>query len=251
MESKSSTESLGREALTTIKKTETEFGLSLLASTLAHEIRNPLQGIRLQVDAVKRGASVTAAMDGIADGIQRIEAVIAKVQQLSQKYQVHHSRVHLKELITSTLGSLEFWLSAADIKVRTQYRWEGEPIISADSELLAQVLLNLMMNSIQAMPDGGILTVVVSETTDHALIEVMDTGHGIAADVLKVVGTPFFTTKTEGHGLGLSFCKTIVALHGGSLSVESQEGFGTTVTMSLSKEAPGSQSTDTLEVGNA
>jgi two-component system sensor histidine kinase AtoS len=115
-------------------------------------------------------------------------------------------------------------------------------LLEVDRELLTQVLLNLVMNSIQAMPKGGQLTVTISETMDHAEIEVADTGFGMSAETLKVVGTPFYTTKETGHGLGISFCKTIASLHNGDLSIESSEGHGTKVLLRISKDLKAEES---------
>lgn len=240
---KSSTDQAGLES---VKQTEQEFGLGLLASTLAHEIRNPLQAIRLSVESAQRGSSMMAALKTISENISRIEGVIDRVQRINEKFKVHRERVHLKDLIDSSLASVQFWLTAAGINVRTSVHWEGEPYVMADRELLQQVLLNLYMNAIQAMPDGGILTITISEAVDRALIEVADTGVGIPHDTLKLLGTPFFTTKENGSGLGLAFCKTIASLHGGSLEFESKEGEGTAVTLSISTADSSSE-----EVGNA
>jgi len=247
MESKSSTSSASYDVIKSLQQTESEFGLSLLASTLAHEIRNPLQAIRLQLDAAMRGGPVMKSLQNISESMYRLESVVEKVQSLGQRYVIQRERVNLLEVVSEVMTSIDFWLKAAGIQVRTLSQWEGEPIVEADPELLQQVLLNLMMNSIQAMPDGGLLQVIISETTEHACLEVVDTGTGIPAEVLKVVGTPFFTTKQTGNGLGIAFCKTIASLHGGSIQIESSEGYGTHVTLEILKH----DSSTTEETGNA
>jgi signal transduction histidine kinase len=91
------------------------------------------------------------------------------------------------------------------------------------------------MNSLQAMPKGGRLEYSVSECQDYAEIEISDTGVGMSRQTLQSIGTPFFTTKTKGSGLGVAFCRSIIALHGGTLEFESQEGNGTTVRVRLPK----------------
>ncbi len=218
-----------------LQESDTQYGLSLLASTLAHEIRNPLQTIRLQIDAATRGASPDQALKKIEENITRLESVVERVQRLSHRYTLCPEKVNLRNLLENTLSSVNFWLGAVGIQVRNNVHWEGEPICDADQELLQQVLLNLVMNSIQAMPSGGILSVQISESLDHATIEIEDTGVGISEDVVKLVGTPFFTTKTHGSGLGLAFCKTIASMHGGSLDIESKKDVGTRVTLRISK----------------
>lgn len=230
MESESST-----DAMNTLKQSEAQFGMSLLASTLAHEIRNPLQTIRLLLDAASRGGSTLNTIHKISENITRLESVVNRVEQLTQRYVIHPQTLNLKQLVESALSSLQFWLGAAGINVRIHSQWEGEPLVTGDSELLQQVLLNLVMNSVQAMPKGGTLTLNVYEAVDNASIEVIDSGVGISPESLKLVGTPFFTTKPNGQGLGLAFCKTIAALHGGSLEVESKLGSGTKITLHILK----------------
>ncbi len=230
-----------------MKQSEADFGLSLLAATLAHEIRNPLQAIRLQLDLAHRTGPSQSSLERISESINRLESVVEKVQRLSHRYELHPTRIHVRELVDSTLSAVQFWLTASGISVRVQTHWEGEPICMGDQELLQQVLLNLVMNSIQAMPHGGLLSIRISETTETAQIEVQDTGEGIPANVLRLIGTPFFTTKSDGNGLGLAFCKTIASLHKGSIEFESAEGQGTKVTLQIAKII----SDDSEELGNA
>jgi two-component system sensor histidine kinase HydH len=230
-----------------MKQGEADFGLSLLAATLAHEIRNPLQAIRLQLDLAYRTGASQSSLERISESINRLESVVEKVQRLSHRYEIHPTRIHLKDLVDSTLSAVQFWLTVSGITVRVQTHWEGEPVCKGDQELLQQVLLNLVMNSIQAMPHGGLLTVRISETVDAAQIEVQDTGVGVPANVLRLIGTPFFTTKSDGNGLGLAFCKTIASLHKGSIEFESAEGQGTKVTLQIAKTI----GTDSEELGHA
>ncbi len=235
MGSESSTDSRD-EALAVLKKADSEFEMNLLASTLAHEIRNPLQSIRLQLDMAARKGSFKEAFQSILTDINRLEAVVSRVQQLGQRHMLHAETVNMKSLIESSLSSLGFWLSATGIFVRTHSSWEGEPLIEGDKELLQQVLLNLFMNAVQAMPNGGHLSIYISEEIEHAVIEVTDSGSGFTAETLKVIGTPFFTTKADGHGLGLSFCKSIAALHGGSMDFENASKGGAKITLRLAKQ---------------
>jgi len=218
-----------------MKQIEADYGLNLLASTLAHEIRNPLQTIRLQLDAVQRGASLGSTLQSISESLARLESVVSRVQQLGQRYVLSLENVHLRELMDSTLSAVSFWLTASNVRATSDLQWEGEPILKCDQELLQQVLLNLCMNAVQAMPKGGLLEFSIYEEMDHAVFEISDTGEGISEETLRRIGTPFFTTKANGSGLGLAFCKTIATLHGGSLDLESTKGVGTKVTLRIAK----------------
>lgn len=225
------------DPLKKMKQAELEFEGSLVASTLAHEIRNPLQTIRLQLELASRSDVGSDVFNQIMQQVSRLEAVVEKVQKLSEKLVAHVEKANLREIVESSLGSLRFWLEASGIETRTHYQWEGEPLCVLDRELIQQLLLNLMMNAIQAMPTGGVLSIYIKEELEHAVIEVTDSGAGISEDVLSKVGTPFFTTKVNGNGLGLAFCKTIAALHGGSLTVQSTKDSGTQIICRILKDS--------------
>ena len=116
------------------------------------------------------------------------------------------------------------------------------PNILADPDQLSQVLINLIMNAIHAMPEGGNLRIGIASGGDRVKLTVADSGHGIPPDALKKVFEPFFTTKEfgKGTGLGLTVVKGILEEHGGSIDVESEEGKGTTFTIVLpTGPAPG------------
>ncbi|HWI62332.1 MAG TPA: ATP-binding protein, partial [Symbiobacteriaceae bacterium] len=105
---------------------------------------------------------------------------------------------------------------------------------SVDPKMFRQLLLNLILNAMQAMPYGGSLGLVLRRVDEgHVALKVTDTGVGISQENLKRLFVPFFTTKEEGTGLGLALCYTIVQAHGGRIDVESQVGRGTTFTITL------------------
>lgn len=229
MEFESSTE------IEAVKTDDADFGINVLASTIAHEIRNPLQAMRLQLDSAKRSGSEQGCVDGLSRNLDRLEQVVSRVQNLSHQYSLKIGLVNYRDLFESVLSSVRFWLSANQIEVTENIQWEGEPVAEADRELLEQVILNLLTNAIDAMPEGGSLGLQVIECEADVCIRVSDTGVGMSEETRKAVGTPFFTTKSNGHGLGLAFCKTIIALHGGQFDISSSLGKGSTVTVRLPK----------------
>ena len=105
--------------------------------------------------------------------------------------------------------------------------------ISADPAQLKQVFLNLFMNAIQAMPEGGTLSVAMRPFGDRCQVEVADTGAGMSDEDLERAFDPFFTTKEEGTGLGLAICYGILSRHGGEIDIDSQPGVGTQVKVKL------------------
>lgn len=214
---------------------DASFGINVLASTIAHEIRNPLQAMRLQLDAVKRSGTESGLVEGLSRNLDRLEQVVSRVQNLNHQYSLKIGLVNYREVFESVLSSVRFWLNANQIEVSENIQWEGEPVAEADRQLLEQVLLNLITNAIDAMTNGGRLDLHVKECESEVCIEVSDTGVGMDEQTKRSVGTPFFTTKSNGHGLGLAFCKTIVALHGGQLEINSVLNRGTKVTVRLPK----------------
>jgi len=110
---------------------------------------------------------------------------------------------------------------------------EGSSRATANPILLRRVLVNLMLNAVQAMPSGGRLTIVANGTQDSAAISVQDNGRGIPAENLDRLFNPFFTTKAQGQGLGLAVCKRLVEAQGGEITVRSEVGKGSTFTINL------------------
>jgi len=213
-----------------------DFGLSVLASTIAHEIRNPLQSIRLQVDAGLQTGLSRDIFEGISAGLIQIEKVVGRMQGLAHQYDLNLVSVNLCEVLDSIFKCLNFWLQASGVEARTNIFSESPPIVQCDRELIEQVLLNLITNSIQSIEGGGKIEVQIAESEGGWRIQIIDTGRGMSKETLSKFGIPFFTTKASGSGLGVAFCKSIVSLHEGTLVAESEVGRGTVVTVELPKE---------------
>ena len=226
--------------------------LGKLSSGVAHEIRNPLNFIGLAVDhldAVTEGKS----SDGEAEKrqvIARIKEEIERLNELVTNFilygrppKLHRAPVRLPELAEGVLRMMEGRLRAQTISCRTEYREVGE--VFADPDQLRRALLNLVGNAVDAMPNGGTLTVSAGPRDDGRYsVVVQDTGVGISAADREKMFEPYFTTKASGLGLGLVLTKKIVDAHGGEIAVESAPGKGTRIEVALpavpsAKGAPG------------
>lgn len=203
------------------------FQIQLLASTLAHEIRNPLQSMKLQLDAASRGYLTESTFDRLNAEVARIEKIVQKVQQFSQPVKMEPSSLCILEVLNSCLESIRYWLSASGIILEEDYSALGKSRIHGDAILLEQVILNLITNAIQAMPNGGCLSIRAENSLKDIVIEVSDTGEGMSSETLERLGSPFFTTKAKGSGLGVAFCRSVLAMHHASLIYSSRLGEGT------------------------
>jgi signal transduction histidine kinase len=158
----------------------------------------------------------------------------------TRKTPPHLQETNLSEVVKDALSSVS---RPKNIKVVTKF---GEiPPVPIDQAQLQRVFTNMILNSFQAMPAGGKLTVQISRHHDFAEITFRDTGVGISKENLQKMFVPFFSTKANGIGLGLSICKQIVEGHGGNITAESKESDGSTFTIKLPirEEEAGEEST--------
>jgi signal transduction histidine kinase len=184
---------------------------------------------------------------GEAPSHERLEIVereITRMQEILQNYlsftrplqEMAPRRVALGPLVSDTLVLLSGRADDAGVKLYA----EGEATVDADPGRLKDALLNLVANAIEATPPGGEVVVEVRPRGDERTeIVVRDTGRGMPADTLRRIGTPFFTTREDGTGLGVVLARTAIAQHGGSLRYESEQGKGTRVSVTLPRGITG------------
>jgi signal transduction histidine kinase len=214
--------------------------LGTLTGGLAHEIKNPLSTIQLNLQLLEE--DLTADMPVPPRAVNRLATVRAETTRLREildGFMRYAGRIQLERKPTDLnelLGELvDFLHPQAQLqRVQLRLRPSPKPIVAwVDARLLKQALLNLMLNALQAMPGGGDLILQVSQITRGAKIDVIDTGTGIPPDALDQVFNAYFTTKKGGTGLGLAMARRIVVEHGGDLSVQSEVGKGSAFTITL------------------
>jgi len=207
-----------------------------LAASIAHELNNPLATVSLRIESLLADADDPAqqALGAIAEEVDRMGNLVANLLQFSRRSHQQVSTVDVQAEIQGTLELIHYHLRNHQITVRQECA-RDVPMVHADRQHLRQLFLNLFTNAADAMPQGGTLTIRVDKAGPAApaqvMIDVSDTGVGIAAEDLPKVLEPFFTTKPEGKGtgLGLPICRRIAQEHGGTLEVSSDVGKGTTV----------------------
>lgn len=203
-----------------------------LASGVAHEIRSPLSSIKGYVnylgDRLSYNSSDQEIIKIIMQEIDRLNRVISDLIGLSVPTNVYPEYIDLQKVIEDTLRLVELDAKRHSVELLF-YKNEELPFVPVDPDRIRQVLLNLCLNALDAMPDGGSLKIIfdVNKNTQQFFLEVIDTGMGINEKVLPRIFDPYFTTKLKGTGLGLSTVRKIVEAHKGTILVSSELGKGT------------------------
>lgn len=221
--------------------------LGRMAAQVAHEVRNPLAGLSLyslhlkgKVEG-KIGAAEMSLIDKIIKGIKHLSETVEMVINFSRPITLQLRKSDLNQIVTEALQLLEPQLSSKKVSVSMDLTGNGsaeqqEAVVMIDEASMRSSLLNLLLNSIQAMRDGGDLRVSTYCSPDSIGIEISDTGVGMTEDQLKNVFEPFYTTKSQGLGLGMYYVQKVIQLHGGSIELESRVGEGTCAKIKLPPE---------------
>lgn len=210
-------------------------GLETLGARLAREVEEPLQRLRAELD----GAAARSTGDErfarrvtvIRNELERMEGILADYLHFARPFEDLSSEpVDLRRLADDVLAVVEVRAADAGLEVRAS---GPSVVVAADPRRLKEALLNLVANAIEATPRGGRVEVRVAAEPRHARVVVEDTGRGMPREQLAKVGTPFFTTRSEGTGLGVALAQAVASAHGGSLRYESERDQGTRATLTL------------------
>ncbi|MDH4328747.1 MAG: PAS domain S-box protein [Nitrospira sp.] len=220
-----------------LRKTERIAELGTLASGMAHEIGTPMNVIlgraeylmdRVKEEPVRKGLQTIVAQ------VERITKVMNQLLAFARRKSPERGPLALKDIVDDSLEL--FWERLAKARVTVELALDDHcPAAQADADQMRQVIINLIMNALHAMEGGGTLRVGLEPEQDRVKLTVADTGHGIPKDALQKIFEPFFTTKEfgKGTGLGLTVVKGIIEEHQGTITVDSEEGKGTTFTVWL------------------
>ncbi len=216
-----------------------------LAAGVAHEINNPLDGLLNCILRIKRNPKneeqTQEYLDLMEEAIRRIESTVGQLLNFSRKHELALTLIPLNEVVDEVAVLIAYSADEKGIRIEEQFQADLTPILG-DKHLLEQVVLNLGLNAIAAMPDGGVLTFKTGKIEFDSLlgeaavyVQITDTGIGIPKSVQDRIFDPFYTTKlTEnGTGLGLSVSNRIVRQHEGVIEFESEVGRGSTFTVKL------------------
>lgn len=209
--------------------------LGQLAAGVAHELRNPLAGIKGAIEVLKdsyvEDSTHRQVMGEILQRVERLNAVVRDLLEYAKPTPPSKMRIKLTELVDGVVEVLTRDPKLSRVEIQRDY--SSDVVAWVDPNLMERVFINIILNAVQAMNFSGTLRISSREQDGHASISFSDTGPGMDEGVLKKIFDPFFTTKPEGSGLGLSLCKKYVDAHGGRIEVKSEPGKGTTFTVIL------------------
>jgi PAS domain S-box-containing protein len=205
-------------------------GTATLLRTLAHEVRNPLTNINLSVEQLKpelNSEDANIYLDIIARNCGRIDTLISELLDLSRPAEISLQRSGLQEILDSTLSAASDRISLKNIRLERVYP-ERPAFVMADREKLKIALLNIVINAVEAVPSqSGVITISIRQEAPHYKVFINDNGGGIPEENVSRIFEPYFTSKTNGFGLGLAATWNILQSHRAGIDVNSQLGEGT------------------------
>jgi two-component system, NtrC family, nitrogen regulation sensor histidine kinase NtrY len=215
-----------------------------LARRLAHELKNPLFPLQLTVENMIRARAVSPAMfdevfnEGaiaLTAEIANLKTIIARFSDFSKMPKPQVSDVDLRDVLTRVVRFYEPTLQSRQHPIALVTNLPAQPLtVSVDPELMHRAVSNLVLNAMDAMPEGGTLTISALRSEKNIRMTIADTGHGMTAEERERLFTPYYTTKQEGTGLGLAIVQSVIADHHGAIAVESTPGGGTAFVIDLS-----------------
>ena len=222
--------------------------LGTLAAALAHEIKNPLGGIKGAAQLLEQELPQQSELRDytrvMIKEVSRVNRIVEELLELASPRKLDFRRVNLHKILGDILTLQKRAGGARNVAFRQQFD-PSIPAILADEELLTQLFLNLIKNGMEAVGESGTVQVTSRVVSDYSMsqnwerrsrmvaVEVIDDGEGMGKEKLEQIFTPFFTTKPKGTGLGLAICQKIVSEHRGMMKVDSEPGKGTTFTVML------------------
>jgi len=215
--------------------------LGQLSANIAHEIRNPLTSIKMRLYSLKEesktNSTVYEDLNVIDEEIIRMEGTVNNFLDFARPPELNLQSADIARILEATVNLVTPKARSQKIMIQKQFR--DSPLeLKIDKEQMRQVFLNIMLNAVEAMPEGGTLEIAVARVEDKKSnkvleIKISDTGTGMTPEMKHKATEPFFTTKAEGTGLGLFIASRIIKMHKGSLDIDSNGGKGTAVTLRI------------------
>ncbi|MGB9714806.1 MAG: ATP-binding protein [Thermodesulfovibrionales bacterium] len=223
-----------------LREVEHLSGIAQFARSIAHEIRNPLNFLSLSIDHLKekyipleveKKKKFESLISSIKQEIERIDKLVGSFLDYGKPLRLSFREVNINTLIEEVLTLVQ--AKADDERIYIEKQYEKLPNLSLDPELVKTCIFNIILNSFQAMSEGGRISVNTKATDNKVFIIIEDTGSGVSPENISKVFDPFFSTKSSGLGLGLTLTKKVIEEHGGKVDFQSIQDKGSKVTISL------------------
>lgn len=224
-----------------LRRAENLASLTTLAAGVAHEIKNPLGSISIHIQlmqkSLKRDKQLEEETSGkyldiLNEEVERLNNIIVDFLFAVRPMNPTMKKSDINKVLTDLLEFVKYELEEASVSIECEFQ-EKLPKLDIDEKYIKQAILNIIKNSVAAMPDGGVMYFRTVKDGDFVHIYVCDTGTGISEDNMSKIFEPYFTTKQFGSGLGLTVVYKIIKEHGGDIVLESVENQGTTFTINL------------------
>ena len=220
--------------------------LGRMATEVAHELKNPLAGLRLYARHLEQRLGKSGDADGaglaqkITSTVDHLAAVVQEITAFGRPPELHRVPTSLHALLDECVGFAQAKCETPDIEVLRSYDTACPPDAPLDARELRKAFLNLVINGLESLREGGRLSVATSYAPETRTLTIVieDTGHGMSEETLSRIFDLFFTTKPQGTGLGMALARSVIVLHGGELLVHSALGKGTRITIRLPLEPP-------------
>ncbi|MFC4802001.1 EAL domain-containing protein [Neobacillus sp. GCM10023253] len=221
-----------REMEEQLSKSEKLSVVGQLAAGVAHEIRNPLTSIKGFIQLIEEGIMGKEFFEIISKEFKQVEEILEKFISLAKPKEIQLKKVNIKTLLKDVVTLLKPEANLKNVELFQEYK-PNLPQIMCDTNQIKQVFINIIKNSIEAIPKNGFVEIQGSIEGKNVLIKIIDNGIGVSEQRIQKLGEPFYSNKEKGTGLGLMICFRIVREHNGSIKVKSKENEGTTVEVRL------------------
>lgn len=219
-----------------LQRAERDAVVGRMAAGVAHELRNPLSSVKglalLLKSKLEGDVSAQQTADLMVEQVERLNRSISELLDYARPGFIQKTIVNIDELLRNGVMLIQADADIQNISIKEEYAC-GPQTLEGDRDKLTQVILNLCLNGIQAMNEGGVLVISTSCSDHWVTIRIADTGCGIQPEIKDRIFEPYFTTKHEGTGLGLAMSARIISDHDGTISVESEDQKGTTAEVRL------------------
>jgi signal transduction histidine kinase len=221
-----------------IRRSERLSALGELTASIAHEIRNPLTGIKmvaqlLEDEIINLDEQLLEHIQLQIEEVERLDRIVTEMLRFARPATPKIETCEIGKLLESIIFILKNRIAQKNIKLSLNFICDEDSVCSCDCDQIKQVLLNVIINSIDSIKGGGVIKIDVDSDSKYFRIMVKDNGCGVEEEKIRKVFNPFFTTKEKGTGLGLAIAHRIIEEHGGRIIFTSRKGEGTKVELLL------------------